>query len=111
MFCSECFTQSLTILTWKTTFLVLLATAIATKREDHALDYMPKFVQIRDELILVWNPMLIFVVKMKLRKYVASILFPVEIPALGPILGHGLEEDKVKIKAFAQLGPSRFISP
>ena len=78
--------------TWKTAFLVLLATG-SRRGEVHALDYS----KVRPEekwAHIILEPHASFVAKTELRKSGASVLSPVKIPALGPMLGPGQEEDR-----------------
>ena len=78
--------------TWKTTFLVLLATG-SRRGEVHALDYS-KVRPDQNWTSVVLEPHASFVGKTELRKSGASVLSPVRIPALGPLVGPGHEEDR-----------------
>ena len=78
--------------TWKTAFLVLLATG-SRRGEVHAFDYT-KVRPSKKWTDVTLEPHASFVSKTELRKSGASILAPVNIPALSPNLGPGLEKDR-----------------
>ena len=78
--------------TWKTAFLVLLATG-SRRGEVHAFDYS-KVRPGRRWTNIILEPHAEFVAKTELRKSGASVLLPVNIPALGPVLDPCLEEEK-----------------
>ena len=78
--------------TWKTAFLILLASG-SRRGEIHSLDFS-KVHHGNNWSSVILEPHVAFVSKTELRRSGSSAFNAIKIPALGPILGPGLERDR-----------------